>query len=49
MLEKLYKLFIGHTHQWGIIREYQHRSEEGQLWSRYYCQCKVCGKIREFS
>lgn len=45
MLEFLHKLFIGHSHEWEIIKEVEVTDGWGGRGTRYYLQCKKCGKV----
>lgn len=49
MFEMIYRVIIGHNHKWEIVNRFDHLGEDGVLWSRFYCRCEKCGKIKEFS
>jgi hypothetical protein len=49
MLRLLQLLIFGysHDHRWETIATARCLGDSGQ-WTRYYCRCSVCGKIKKF-
>lgn len=41
-------LIFGHLHKWEIIQTRRCDDDSGGAWTRHYCQCKECGKIKVF-
>lgn len=55
MLEWLYRIFIGHAHEWEIenkTKVYADMDMPGEdlpVYSRYLLKCKHCGKLKIFN
>lgn len=50
MIAFLYRLLIGRfrCHQWETMERCKVSTDEGELYSRIKCRCKICGSWRKF-
>lgn len=48
MLEFLYKIFIGHAHNYEIIKQEAITYKCTKIGNSFVQQCKVCGKLKQF-
>ena len=48
MIKFFKKMFLGHTHEWEIIKELNLQSKGIYQGTEYHLQCKVCGDVKVY-
>lgn len=48
MLKLLQLLIFGHCHKWEIIKAVECDNKNNTTWTRHYCQCEKCGRVKIF-